>query len=546
MFYVYTITFSFNKVTYQKIHTLVISLINKSIYPIKTSKKNIILLLCVCFPFFSLVSQSQVVDLPLCSEEEKVKFYDDEGNLSSKGCVVNGKYEGVWMSYFSNGNKSSEGEFKESKLIGPWVFYHDNSQIRKEINYQDDLKNGVEKNYSENGILINQTNWILDKKEGEELRCFESGQIQHVTFFSNNKKHGKCRQYAKDGRIIAFKKYKEGVIFSTEKFNRFNKQGNKTGVWKEFYENLIISEEGPWVDGLKHGIFRSYDKRGDLINLVKYEFGKIIEDEEILDPIEVIRLYHPNGQCSEETVYKNGIKHGVFREFNTSGKITDGGYFDQGVLEAKGITDKEGRRQGRWLLYYKSGEIKAEGNYLDGLREGEWIFYYESGEVEQRGFYEKGEYDGEWVWSFKNGDKKRFEQYIKGVEYGDFIEYDSIGNILLKGNYRNGLREGEWIYHVNDHKEEGFYISGKKNGEWIHSFNDGTVIFRGSFSFGEPTGLHKVWSAKGTLISSGRFREGVKHGKWYLYKPNGELEHSYKYRNGVLIKVDGSKVKKSD
>ena len=75
--------------------------------------------------------------------------------------------------------------------------------------------------------------------------------------------------------------------------------------------------------------------RGDLINLVKYEFGKIIEDEEILDPIEVIRLYHPNGQCSDETVYKNGIKHGVFREFNTSGKITDGGYFDQGVLEAK-------------------------------------------------------------------------------------------------------------------------------------------------------------------------------------------------------------------
>ena len=110
-------------------------------------------------------------------------------------------------------------------------------------------------------FLINQTNWILDKKKEGELRYFESGQIQHVTFFSNNKKHGKCRQYAKDGRIIAFKKYKEGVIFSTEKFNRFNKQGNKTGVWKEFYENLIISEEGPWVDGLKHGIFRSYDKR---------------------------------------------------------------------------------------------------------------------------------------------------------------------------------------------------------------------------------------------------------------------------------------------
>ena len=335
------------------------------------------------------------------------------------------------------------------------------------------------------------------------------------------------------------------MIFSTEKFNRLNKQREKTGVWKEFYENLIINEEGPWVDGLKHGIFRTYDKRGDLINLVKYEFGKIVEDEEILDPTEVIRLYHPNGQCSEETVYKNAIKHGVYREYNTQGEIVSGGINNEGFLEAKGVTDKEGRRQGFWTLYYKSNEKKAEGNYLNGLREGEWIFYYETSEIEQRGFYEKGEYDGEWIWSFKNGYKKRFEQYIKGVEYGNFIEYDSLGNTLLKGNYRNGLKEGIWLYHVNDHKEEGFYISGKKDGEWVHSNSDGLVIFKGSFSFHEPMGLHRVWSAKGVLISSGRFKDGVKHGKWLIYNQKGELKENYKYRNGELIKVDGRKVKKT-
>ena len=193
--------------------------------------------------------------------------------------------------------------------------------------------------------------------------------------------------------------------------------------------------------------------------------------KEILDPTEVIRLYHPNGQCSEETVYRNGIKHGVFREFNTSGEIVSGGVYSDGVLLESGITDKSGKKQGKWIVYYKSGEVKAEGNYVDDLREGEWIFYYESGPVEQRGFYKKGEYDDVWVWSFKNGDKKRFEQYINGVEHGDFLEYDSLGNVLLKGNYKNGLREWNWIYHVNDHKEEGFYISGQKDGEWVHTYS---------------------------------------------------------------------------
>ena len=139
-----------------------------------------------------------------------------------------------------------------------------------------------------------------------------------------------------------------------------------------------MREEGPYAGGKKHGVFRTYDKRGNLINLVKYEFGEVVVDEEILDPTEVIRLYHPNGQCSEETVYRNGIKHGVFREFNTSGEIVSGGVYSDGVLLESGITDKSGKKQGKWIVYYKSGEVKAEGNYVDDLREGEWIFYYES------------------------------------------------------------------------------------------------------------------------------------------------------------------------
>ena len=545
MFYVYTIRFLFDKMIIQIKHISVIKHINKPINSMRFLKKNIILLLCVCFPFFSFFSQSEEVDLLSCSNGKFTQFFYPSGKVSSEGCLVEGKAEGVWVSFFESGQTKSKGNYLNNKLQGVWFFYFESGQKEKELSYSNDQKNGIEKSFSEEGILLIQTNWVNNIKDGEELRFFESGELQHVTFFKEGKKDGKCRQHAKDGRIITFKTYRKGVIFSTERFNRFDKKGRKTGVWKEFFETLVVSEEGPFVDGLKHGIFRTYDKRGNLINIERFKFGELVIDDEILDPIEVVRLYHPNGQCSEETVYKKGVKHGVFRLYNKKGEIIEGGVYEEGFLKERGITDKSGNKQGDWIIYYKSGATKAIGHYIDGLREGEWVFFYESGEEEQRGFYKKGEYDGVWVWVFKNGGEKRFEHYIKGVEHGEFLEFDSIGNILLNGNYINGLREGEWLYHVNDHKEEGLYISGQKDGEWIHTFTDGTVIFKGSFSYDSPVGTHKVWSSKGILISSGKFKNGLKNGKWILNKEKGEVDHEYKYRNGDLIKVDGRKVNNS-
>ena len=544
--YVYTTSFLIDNMINQTKHISVLPLINKSIKLTKSLTKYLILVLCVYFPFLNSFSQNQEVDLHSCTNGKFTQFFYPSGNISSQGCLNNGKAEGEWVSFFEDGNIKSKGNYNLNKLNGLWVFYHSNTQIEKEIVYKNDQKNGIEKTYSEDGILIIKTTWVLNIKEGEEERYFDSGELQHVTFYSEGLKEGKCLQYAKDGRLIAFKTYKKGVVFSTDRFNRFNKYNQKTGIWKEFFDNLLINEEGPWVDGKKHGIFRTYDKRGDLKNLERFEFGVLVVDEEILDPTEVIRLYHPNGQCSTETVYKNGIKHGVHREYDSNGQIISGGVFNNGLLIENGITNHGGKKQGVWTLYYKNGEVKAVGEYQDGLRVGEWVFYYETGEIEQKGFYKKGEYDGLWKWTFKNKDIKRIEKYINGVEHGEFVEYDSLKNVLLKGVYNNGLREGGWVYHVNDHKEEGEYLSGQKNSVWTHTFSDGTIIFKGEYSYNEPVGVHKVWSSTGILLSTGRYKNGLKHGKWQHFNENGEIDRFYKYKNGVLIKVDGRKVQESE
>jgi antitoxin component YwqK of YwqJK toxin-antitoxin module len=529
----------------QASYIIVVIVMNISINTTKYLKNIYILYMCVCFPFLNVSAQNHSVDLHLCNSGTFTQFLYPSGSVSSEGCLNKGSADGVWTTYFEDGKIKSRGEYLNNQLTGKWLFYYVNSSLEKELNYYEDKKNGVEINYSEDGIILKYSNWINDLKEGEERRYYPDGIIQHVSYFEEGIKEGKGRQYARDGRIIAFKTYKNGVIFSSEIFNRFDKEYKKTALWKDFYESLIIREEGPFTEGLKHGIFRYYDPRGDLIDIIRYELGIEKEDEDILDTSEVIRIYHPNGQIAEESVYKRGLRDGVSREYNEVGEIIGGGVYYEGILLEKGKTDKQGNKTGLWKFYYKYGEIKSEGIFMKSLREGSWIFYYETGEIEQKGNYAQGEFDGKWQWWFINTEIKREEHYKKGVEDGDFIEYDRGGQILLEGVYKEGKRDGEWLYHVNDHREVGAYINGKKDGVWIHSYKEGKRRFRGEYSYGEPVGLHRVWSEEGKLLSTGHYKNGVKHGKWEHFTKEGLIDHTYKHKYGDLLKVDGRRVLKN-
>jgi antitoxin component YwqK of YwqJK toxin-antitoxin module len=41
---------------------------------------------------------------------------------------------------------------------------------------------------------------------------------------------------------------------------------------------------------------------------------------------------------------------------------------------------KDGKRQGKWTFYYKSGGLKATGKYLAGDLDGPWEWWRENGQ----------------------------------------------------------------------------------------------------------------------------------------------------------------------
>ena len=523
--------------TYIKILLYIfIPIINKTTITINYLKNIYILLLCVNFIFIDIHAQKNIEG---CEWKE---YFFEEGNLSSEGCLINGIPEGIWKSYFIDGNLKSKGLRKENKLEGIWKFYRKNSKLENEISYNNDKKNGRDITYYENGNILSITNWKSNIKEGLEYYYFPSGKIQFQIVLEENKKHGKSIEYAEDGRKIGFTTYKKGLIVSIEKFNRFNNKGEKTGVWKEFHLNETIKEEGPFSNNKKHGVFRLYNQRGDIQDIIYYEFGIIVNNENELIKTEVIRIYDVNGKLENETAYKNGLKNGVSRIYDNKGNIISGNIFKEGEIISKGITDKSGKEQDNWEFYYPDGSVKAEGKYKNGLRIGKWIFYNNKGWIEQTGSYINGELDGKWLWMDKNGFIIRLEEYNKGLEDGEFKEYGIEKKVILNGLYKNGMRVGFWIYHVNDHIEEGNYLNGEFNGKWVHWYSDETKMFEGDYSYGQPEGTHKFWYPDGKIKISGKYNGGAKHGKWRYFLSNGDLDYIHLFKHDKLWKVDGRRV----
>ena len=73
-------------------------------------------------------------------------------------------------------------------------------------------------------------------------------------------------------------------------------------------------------------------------------------------------------------------------------------------------------RHGRFVAYHESGQVKSEGEYVDGKEEGVWRDYHANGRLAAEGVYETGKEEGVWRFFAENGDEEKSVTYRAGVE----------------------------------------------------------------------------------------------------------------------------------
>jgi antitoxin component YwqK of YwqJK toxin-antitoxin module len=115
---------------------------------------------------------------------------------------------------------------------------------------------------------------------------------------------------------------------------------------------------------------------------------------------------------------------------------------------------QEGRKEGLWSYWYKTGQLMQRGSYKADMAEGPWILYLRSGELESRGSYLNDRKSGFWI-----------------IGYGKGIQ--------SKGNYNEDQRVGVWhIGSPDGQKSLGSYVNGNPSGWWTYWYANGKKRFK--------------------------------------------------------------------
>ncbi|WP_258543779.1 toxin-antitoxin system YwqK family antitoxin, partial [Parvicella tangerina] len=359
----------------------------------------------------------------------------------------------------------------------------------------------------------------------------------------DDKLEGMAYEYDSTGRLITIREYTSGFLRNEEVINRFDENGKKNGLWKEYYDNGELKWEGEFLHGELNGIVKEYTKKGALKTLEKYEFGSLDTESEEVVFFELEKEVRPDGSMLVGG-YNNDMKQGIFREYDSTGTLISSYQYKDDQKLAEGMLDTAGARTGSWKYYYPTGELKAEGDYLNGIKVNEWKFYFKNGDIQQKGKYLNGAPHGTWTWWYSNGQVKREEGYRKGKEDGLVVEYDTLGNVLTSGEYIDGIQDGKWFYSVNDHTEEGEYRDDVRHGIWIYKYKDGTLAFKGEYINGLAIGKHKYYYPNGKIYWEGKYDAGLKDGEWTKYNEDGTISIQIVYKRGEEYKINGVKIKK--
>lgn len=82
--------------------------------------------------------------------------------------------------------------------------------------------------------------------------------------------------------------------------------------------------------------------------------------------------------------------------------------------------------------------------------------------IKTQGDYNLGQPHGKWVMYYRPGQLLSVITYENGVKHGEYEEYNNRGNLMELGLFRNGIKEGQWTYKniPNIYKKSGNYRGG--------------------------------------------------------------------------------------
>lgn len=192
-----------------------------------------------------------------------------------------------------------------------------------------------------------------------------------------------------------------------QKYNQFDENKKRTGVWKKHYPNKRIKYIGTFKDGKEIGTFKFYG------------------------------MFSPKDLEATKTFHKD------------SDSVTVKYFYDTGALKGKGMLFGKDK-VGDWMYYHKKGALFYKEFYQAGKLFGKVIVYFKSnGKIAEESEYINGLLHGHSKVFSDEGVLIEEVMYEKGKANGLATYFELNGNLKERGVYKNGVRFGKWEFYLD-------------------------------------------------------------------------------------------------
>lgn len=192
-----------------------------------------------------------------------------------------------------------------------------------------------------------------------------------------------------------------------EEINQFDANGKRHGLWKGVYEKSERPRyEGTFVNGKEIGVFKYFDdtKAGTVVATRDFSKG--------------------DGSCYVTFFSQNGKK------------------------VSEGMINKDKQNEGEWKYYHKdSPQLMSVENYKNGKLNGKVVVFYPEGKISSETHYVNGVKEGVFKQYSKSGVVLEEIPY-KNNQFNGLVTYrDMKGQITAQGMYEKGLKKGIWKFY---------------------------------------------------------------------------------------------------
>jgi len=312
---------------------------------------------------------------------------------------------------------SVQANVKDGKLSDRANIYFDLRSAKEEV-----MGNPIKKNFK----------YYLGYLFKNQIKLAEAN-------FENNQLNGKAFIYGLGSK----KTFSKSI--------EINFKNNVAATIKRYHKNGIVKRINNFDNNIKDGLQQEFTKEGGKKVEEKSFYGKmnqirkhflITESNTIVE-----KYYYPNGELAKDNNgrdrkewYSNGdLKLSVTSDTSIynypKGKVET--YHNNGSVYTMYTYGDQGKLNGPYEKYYRSGKLWESGNYKNNKKEGNLKKWYRNGQVAEDHLMVSGKISGPFVRYYADGVKWKEFNYDSGLLTGKYKKWWKNGKLAFDCDYSN-------------------------------------------------------------------------------------------------------------